>query len=232
MECARMSNPEFPQPPDANRRPGGPVVAGSAPLDFDLLIGDSPAAQRAARTARTVAAFGDKVRRARTVAHLSQAVLAERAGITQAHLSELERGLGRNGPTVGMLSRLMYELDDELLFDTARSRAGRQDDARRYALSLISELTARIVREGADDKLGTLIAALEGHGAAVENGTALYGVLQGMVMGLRAATALGLAERVTGTAGSAAVQKPEVFELQEAFAADVPRAPRATVHFG
>jgi transcriptional regulator with XRE-family HTH domain len=174
------------------------VVADSGPLDFDALIGESPALQRAARTASTVAAFGDGVRRARLAAGLSQAALAERAGMTQAHISELERGLGSNGPTVGTLSRLMQDMGDELLFDTVRSRAEREADARRDAESLIAQMTAQVAREGAANQLDALTSALMAQGAALEAGEARNNVIQGVVMGLRATRLPAVAEPAAG----------------------------------
>jgi hypothetical protein len=41
-------------------------------------------------------------------------------GSTQAHISELERGLGKNGPTILTLARIVSELGETLLVDTRK----------------------------------------------------------------------------------------------------------------
>jgi ribosome-binding protein aMBF1 (putative translation factor) len=97
----------------------------SFPLDFDSLIGSDPEVRRAAEDAEIVASVGELVRRLRTSKAVTQSELARRTGMTQAHISELERGLGPNGPTVITLARIISELGEKLVFDTA-SVSGRE----------------------------------------------------------------------------------------------------------
>src|SRR5271167_1914138 len=95
--------------------------AGGAGKQFDLdrLIADDPRAKLAAGAAEIVTGVGELVRRGRTARGFSQAELAEKAGCTQAHISELERGIGPNGPTVATLGRIMDVLGEELIIETA-----------------------------------------------------------------------------------------------------------------
>jgi len=42
----------------------------------------------------------------RKAAHLSQAKLAEKIGVSQARVSQMEKGIGRYGPSLGLLERI------------------------------------------------------------------------------------------------------------------------------
>jgi ribosome-binding protein aMBF1 (putative translation factor) len=87
----------------AEKRRGG----SNAPLNVDDVLERDPTLRAAANAAQVSAAVGRMMRRARLRAGLSQAQLADRMGATQAHVSELERGLGHNGPTAATLARTM-----------------------------------------------------------------------------------------------------------------------------
>jgi transcriptional regulator with XRE-family HTH domain len=102
-----------------------PPAGSSAPLDFAKLLPDDESRGVAAQAA-AVAHVGKIINRARTRAGLSQDQLAARTGITQAHISELERGLGVNGPTILTLSRIMAALGDEAVIEAAAERNARQ----------------------------------------------------------------------------------------------------------
>jgi transcriptional regulator with XRE-family HTH domain len=95
----------------------------SPEFDFDRILGNDPEVRRAALMAETAAAAGELIRQLRTKKRMSQEELAKRIGSTQAHISELERGLGSNGPTVTTLARIMRELGEELLVETKKQRA-------------------------------------------------------------------------------------------------------------
>ena len=50
----------------------------------------------------------DLVREARRVAGLTQTQLAEKLGVKQSRVAELERGEGKHGPTIGILERVAH----------------------------------------------------------------------------------------------------------------------------
>lgn len=64
--------------------------------------------------ARRAYELGSAVRGRRKALGLSQAEVAERAGMTQSALSRLEAG-GAGVPTIGVLERLAHALDAELV---------------------------------------------------------------------------------------------------------------------
>lgn len=119
----------------------------SSPINFDRLIGDEPEVKRVAEDAEIAATAGELVRRLRTTKAVTQSDLARRTGITQAHISELERGLGPNGPTVVTLARIVSELGDRVIFDTAGKRAARNADQISDAQSWILELLDKALQE-------------------------------------------------------------------------------------
>jgi transcriptional regulator with XRE-family HTH domain len=125
--------------PSQNRR------GRSSPLDFDRLIGTKSEARQAADGAEIVASVGELVRRVR--GDVTQSDLARRTAITQAHISELERGLGTNGPTVVTLARIVSELGDKALIDTAKERAAREADQINEAASWVSALLHEAIQE-------------------------------------------------------------------------------------
>lgn len=119
----------------------------SSPFNFDGLIGSKPEIKQAADDAEIAASVGELVRRLRTTKTVTQSVLMSRTGITQAHISELERGLGPNGPTVATLARIVSELGDKVLFDTVSQRATRNTDQINDAQSWVLELLNKAIRK-------------------------------------------------------------------------------------
>jgi len=129
---------------------GSEAVRGySTKFDLDRLIGDEPEMRQAADSAAAAVRAGELVRRVRTQHKMSQTELAQRAGMTQAHISELERGVGANGPTVVTLARIMHELGDEAVIDTAAERADRElklmSEAKSWIAGLIESSAIRSV---------------------------------------------------------------------------------------
>jgi len=137
----------------------------SSPLDFDRLIGTKSEAREAADGAEIVASVGELVRRVRTARDVTQSDLARRTAITQAHISELERGLGTNGPTVVTLARIVSELGDKALFDTTKERAAREAEqinaAKSWVFALLREAIQKPVAPGAS-RVQALINAMKG----------------------------------------------------------------------
>ncbi len=125
----------------------------SSPFDFDRLIGDNSEVRRAADGAEILASVGELVRRVRTARGMTQSELARRTGLTQAHISELERGLGTNGPTVVTLTRIVSELGDTALIDTAKERAAHEarqiEETKSWAAAVVHEAIQKSVAGGA-----------------------------------------------------------------------------------
>jgi transcriptional regulator with XRE-family HTH domain len=119
----------------------------SRKLDLDRLLDGRPQAKTAAEWAEVTAAAGELVRRKRVESGISQSELATRIGSTQAHISELERGLGPNGPTVAMLTRIIHEFGDDLVVDTKNERSRREAEQMVSARSSVGDLAAQL---GAD----------------------------------------------------------------------------------
>lgn len=88
--------------------------AASKPFDFDALL-STPELRRAADDARAVTMVGELVRSLRVAQGMTQTELAERTGISQANISDVERGIGRDGPTVATFVRLLRALGHEEL---------------------------------------------------------------------------------------------------------------------
>jgi chaperonin GroES len=76
-------------------------------------LGD-PEVQRGYQEQGAVVEAAALVRRMREAAGISQAALAARVGTSQAHLSMLERGVGRHGPTFLMLRKIAGACGQEL----------------------------------------------------------------------------------------------------------------------
>lgn len=84
--------------------------------DFYIEEVESPAAIEGRRDVATLPAkVGDAIARARKDAGLTQVQLAARIGMTQSHLSNLERGKGN--PTIAMLQDIATALDKEVEVD-------------------------------------------------------------------------------------------------------------------
>lgn len=116
-------------------------------LDLDRLLEGRPLAKHAAEWAEATAAAGELVRRMRVESGLSQSELATRIGSTQAHISELERGLGPNGPTIATLTRIIHEFGDDLVVDTKKERGRREAQLMVSARSSVGDMAAQL---GAD----------------------------------------------------------------------------------
>ena len=102
--------------------PTEPTPPSSGSVDLDALIGDSPAEQQAKRDAQVILEVGWMVRCTRVAKGWTQAELATKTGMTQAYISDMERGIGRTGPTVVTLRRLMTALGDDLIIEAASAR--------------------------------------------------------------------------------------------------------------
>jgi transcriptional regulator with XRE-family HTH domain len=121
---------------------GSSVRRGSSSkVDFDRLLNADPSVKRAAEAAEIAASVGELIRQLRTTTGMTQTELADRVGTTQAHLSELERGLGRNGPTTATLARLVSELGDDLVVMTRREETRRAEAAVANAASWGRQVT-------------------------------------------------------------------------------------------
>lgn len=82
---------------------------------LDAFLAAAPGGGRAVEERTAIAAAGRWLRNLRE-GRLSLLDLAGRAGTTAASLSMLERGLGRRGPTLGMMARLLHALDLRIAF--------------------------------------------------------------------------------------------------------------------
>jgi DNA-binding MarR family transcriptional regulator/DNA-binding XRE family transcriptional regulator len=137
------------------------ITAYGKKFDFDRVLANAPDAGDALRATGAAVAAGDLIRRVRNRMVVSQTALAKRIGTTQPHISDVERGLGENGPTVGMLSRLLRALGDDLLVQSHQEQAMAQHiNAAEVA---VGEPTEKIVRdrvtEGSDGLAGILRTA-------------------------------------------------------------------------
>ena len=111
-----MANRRSPADDPGSRR------ASAAAFDFDRVLAGRPEAKSIAEAATIAATVGEMIRNLRTAQGVSQTELARRVGSTQAHISEIERGIGRNGPTLLTLARIVSELGDTLIVDTQNRR--------------------------------------------------------------------------------------------------------------
>ena len=102
-----------------------PTTPSSGSVDLDGLTGDSPAEQLAKRDAQLILEVGQMVRCARVAKQLTQSELAARTGMRPSHISDIERGIGRIGPTVVILRRLMTALGDDVIVEAASARSDR-----------------------------------------------------------------------------------------------------------
>jgi len=135
------------------------TVGTSRKINLRRLLHGRPEVEQAALSARAAIALGDLVRELRTGAGVSQHELAERVGSTQAHISELERGLGRNGPTVGIIARIIHELNDEIVIDTKKRREQRETDLIAAAQASVTQVAERLSREHSTEGLPHVLYA-------------------------------------------------------------------------
>jgi transcriptional regulator with XRE-family HTH domain len=97
------------------------------PLDIDGVLEGSEKTREAYETHADVLQVGELIRDMRIARGFSQNQLAERAGTTQSHISQLERGIGRQGPTIEMLSRIGRACGEHIQLVT---RAGHKQTVR------------------------------------------------------------------------------------------------------
>ncbi|MEQ8968542.1 MAG: helix-turn-helix domain-containing protein [Azospirillaceae bacterium] len=84
-------------------------------IDLDARIRKSEKSFAAYRRRREIIAIGKEIRRMRQSAGLSQTGLADALGTTQSHVSDLERGVGRDGPSLTLYFRIMRACGHECL---------------------------------------------------------------------------------------------------------------------
>jgi transcriptional regulator with XRE-family HTH domain len=158
-------------------------------FDFDRVLAEAPGAGDTMRGTEVAVAAGDLIHRARNRKAMSQANLAKRVGSTQPHISDIERGLGENGPTVGTIARLLRELDDELLVQSRKDRALWMADRIDAAEVALGDLTERIARSGVTNMTEVMAELSKANKAERENpfkNTLINGIVLGIHMALRA----------------------------------------------
>lgn len=135
------------------------VTRKARPLDVDALLAEMPGGRGAYDIFRDVLDAGALVRELRAAAGLTQAQLAATAGTTQSHVSEIEHGTGKQGPTVELLSRIGRACGDpisimrhsriEALKQEAAAASAERDELRRALAAKEAELeTLRQQHEG------------------------------------------------------------------------------------
>lgn len=77
---------------------------------------ENPKAARGVAVQRAISGFGAWVRRMRNERNLTLEQLASAAGTTPAQISLIERGLGRRGPSLDLIARILNALGLELDF--------------------------------------------------------------------------------------------------------------------
>ena len=87
-------------------------------VDIDELIGGSKGARLAYEQRNDVLEAASLIRRLRNSANISQRELAKRVHTTQARISQLERGNGKQGPTFELLNRIARACNNPLFVMT------------------------------------------------------------------------------------------------------------------
>ena len=93
-------------------------------VDLSVLgeeLGKIPGFKEAVAQERAALRAARFVRDTREAAHLSQAKLADRLGMTQARVSQLEKGAGKYGVSVELLERVAVACGGSLEFSFARA---------------------------------------------------------------------------------------------------------------
>lgn len=158
-------------------------------FDFDRVLAEVPDAVETVRATEAVVAAGELIRQARVRKGISQVTLAKRVGTTQPHVSEIERGIGENGPSVRILSRLLRELDDTLLVLSRKEQARWMAERIEAAEAAVGELAEAIARDGVTDMVAVMAKLAEVNTAEQQNpfkNTLLNGLILGIYMTLRA----------------------------------------------
>jgi DNA-binding XRE family transcriptional regulator len=102
------------------QRPAEPPVDDFAAMGAAVTA--SPEGARGAAGQRLISQFGRWVRQAREERRWTLETLAEQAGMTPAQISLIERGLGKHGPSLDVVARLLLAFGFELVFAPARER--------------------------------------------------------------------------------------------------------------
>lgn len=122
-------------PTGPRRKPVAPKVSsGERGLPMDVVLQHyeevSPAAAKQTGISSAAMRAGTIVRGMRRTAHFSQAELAERIGVSQARISEIEIGEGPQGPTFALLERIGAACGMVLVaMKPARAAALQEDEA-------------------------------------------------------------------------------------------------------
>lgn len=115
-------------------------------FDFDRVLSSVRGKENITSIQASIA-LGDFLRNVREREGVTQSALAERVGTTQPHISEIERGLGKNGPSVGTVARLLTELGDELLVVSRKEQALRMAQQIGEAETALGEIAEQIARD-------------------------------------------------------------------------------------
>jgi len=91
------------------------------PFPLQEIAGADPDSARAFNEQSVILRAGAVIRNMRETAGLSQRELARRLQTSQAHLSELERGTGTQGPTVLMLQKIARACGADLRIEASAS---------------------------------------------------------------------------------------------------------------
>lgn len=85
------------------------ITPNSSPVDIDQFMGETTAEERAFITERTmVQTAASLVRVMRNRAGLDQKSAAAEARTSQSAISDIERAVGPNGPTVAVMARIAH----------------------------------------------------------------------------------------------------------------------------
>ena len=113
------------------------IVGAVEPADIGEITAPWPDRHRAAlEDAQAVLTAGAFVRRLREKTGLDQKAFAERSGLAQEQISDLERAAGRKGPTIATLARAARAAGEELTLVTSneleelRAKAARANAGR------------------------------------------------------------------------------------------------------
>jgi len=170
------------------KQPAASAPGPSASFDFDRVLHGNPHALQAAQVSATIAEAGELVRRVRVRKGLGQVTLAKKVNMTQPHISEIERGLGPNGPTVATLARILRELGDELLIQSKQEQAIKMAELIATAEDAIGEITENLATMNLTSLTAVMQALSEINKDAVGNpfkNAIINGLIMGIYMAIR-----------------------------------------------
>ncbi|TVS01042.1 MAG: XRE family transcriptional regulator [Rhodospirillales bacterium] len=136
---ARLAETGWPRRRGASGKGAGTMTRTNpkrraTPLDVNAFLEEMPSGRAAYDAFLDVLDAGTLVRELRTHHGLTQARLADMAGTTQSHLSEIEHGTGKQGPTVELLSRIGRACGDPIsIVRQSRIEALERDAAAAHA---------------------------------------------------------------------------------------------------